>query len=127
MYYYKKTIDVPFDIAVEKIKGSLAQGGFGILTEINVKEILKKKLNVDREDYLILGACNPSMAHKALQAEQNLGVMLPCNVVVYEKDGKTTIAAIRPTVQMAKIGNKKLEPIALEVEKMLRSAVDKVA
>ena len=127
MYYYKKTVDIPHAIVMGKIKDSLAMGGFGILTEINVKETLKKKLNVDGEDYMILGACNPSMAHKALQAEQNLGVMLPCNVVVYAKGGKTTIAAIRPTVQMAKIGNKKLEPIAKEVEKMLRSAVDRVA
>lgn|SRR3989338_11033844 len=127
MYYYKKTVGIPHAIAVEKVKESLAQEGFGILTEINVRETLKKKLNIDGEEYVILGACNPSMAHKALQAKQNLGVMLPCNVVVYAQGGKTMIAAIRPTVQMAKIGNKKLEPIAAEVEKMLQASVDRVA
>ena len=96
------------------------------MTEIDVKATLKKKLDVDFEDYIILGACNPSMAYKALLAEQDLGLMLPCNLIVYTKNKKTFVAAIRPTVQLGKIDNEKLCEIAPIVEAKLKKVIDSI-
>lgn len=126
MYYYKKSVNMPFAAAIPKVKDALKKEGFGVLTEIDVKATLKEKLNVDTDQYQILGACNPPLAHRALQAEQDLGLMLPCNMIVYVKEGKTFVAAIKPTVQMQKIGNPKLTAIAQEVEEKLKRVVDSV-
>ena len=126
MYAYKKKVAMPISRAIEKTKEELKKEGFGVLTQIDVKATLKEKLNIDREDYVILGACNPAWAHKALEQEQDLGLMLPCNVIVYVKEGKTIVAAIRPTVQMEKIGNPRLNEIAIQVEEKLKRVIDKV-
>jgi len=124
MYQYKKETGMSYNEAVAKAKEGLQKEGFGILTEIDVKSTLKKKLDVDFDDYIILGACNPGMAYKALQAEQDLGLMLPCNVIIYSKKGKTFVAAIKPIVQMEKIRNPKLTGIAAQVEEKLKRVVD---
>ncbi len=126
MYYYKKQTKLKYADAVEKARQELLKEGFGVLTEIDVKATLKKKLGVDFEDYVILGACNPPMAHKALQAEQDLGLMLPCNLIVYSKNNATFVAAIKPTVQMEKIGNPALKEVALQVEERLKKVIDSV-
>ena len=126
MYQYKKEVLLPYEKAIAKAKDELQKEGFGVLTEIDVKATLKKKLDVDFDDYIIIGACNPPMAYKALQAEQDLGLMLPCNLIVYTKNGKTFAAAIKPTVQMEKIGNEKLKEIAAQVEDKLKKVVDNI-
>lgn len=124
MYGYKKKIDADYEEAVEKAREALKEEGFGVLTEIDVKATLKKKLEVDFENYIILGACNPPFAHKALQAEHDIGLLLPCNVIVHEKEGETYISAMLPTVAMQIIDNPKLQRIASEVEERLKRAVD---
>ncbi|MEK6942864.1 MAG: DUF302 domain-containing protein [Nanoarchaeota archaeon] len=126
MYQIKKETKLSFEAAVAKTREELQKEGFGVLTEIDVKATLKKKLDVDFDDYTILGACNPPMAYKALQAEQDLGLMLPCNVIVYSKNGKTVVAAIKPTVQMEKLGNPKLKEVAVMVEEKLKKVVEGV-
>jgi len=126
MYGMRREVRWSFEDAVAKVREQLQKEGFGVLTEIDVKATLKKKLDIDFDKYIILGACNPTLAHKALQAEQDLGLMLPCNMIVYEKDGKTFVAAIKPTAQMEKIGNPKLHVIAKEVEEKLKRVVDNV-
>ena len=126
MYGMRREVRWSFEDAVLKVREQLQKEGFGVLTEIDVKATLKKKLDVDFDKYMILGACNPPLAHKALQAEQDIGLMLPCNMIVYEKDGKTFVGAIKPTAQMEKIGNPKLNVIAGEVEEKLKRVVDSV-
>lgn len=126
MYQYKRETGLDYADAVAKAREELQKEGFGVLTEIDVKSTLKKKLNVDFDEYIILGACNPPFAYKALQAEQDLGLMLPCNLIVYNKSGKTFVAAIKPTVQMEKIGNPKLKAIAAQVEGKLKKVIDAI-
>ena len=126
MYQYKREVGMSYQEAIARAREELQKEGFGVLTEIDVKATLKKKLDVDFDDYIILGACNPSMAYKALQSEQDLGLMLPCNVIVYSNKGKTFVAAIKPTVQMEKIGNPKLKTIASQVEIMLKKVVNSI-
>lgn len=126
MYGYKKEVKLSFSEAVVKVKAELAKEGFGVLTEIDVKATLKKKLDVDYEDYAILGACNPPFAYQALQAEKDIGLLLPCNVVVFSESGKTYAAAVLPTQQMQKVGNPKLDEIATVVERKLKKVVDSV-
>ncbi|MEK6947196.1 MAG: DUF302 domain-containing protein [Nanoarchaeota archaeon] len=126
MYQYKREIKLGYDRAVARAREELQKEGFGVLTEIDVKATLKKKLDVDFDDYIILGACNPPFAYRALQAEQDLGLMLPCNLIVYTKNGKTFAAAIKPTVQMEKIGNPKLKDVALQIEEKLKKVVDSI-
>ena len=124
-YYFSKTMNASFEEAVEKIKDELKKEGFGILTEIDVKETLKKKLDVDFRKYRILGACNPPFAHKALLAEDKIGTMLPCNVIVQEiSEGVTEIAAIDPVASMQAVGNPRLKEIAEEIQAKLRKAVE---
>ena len=125
-YGMKKEVNLNYDEAVQKAREELQKEGFGVLTEIDVKATLKKKLDVDVDRYIILGACNPGFAHKALQAEQDLGLMLPCNTIVYEKKGKVFVAAIKPTIQMEKIGNPKLNDVAVQVEEKLRKVIDSI-
>ncbi|RME52144.1 DUF302 domain-containing protein [Candidatus Woesearchaeota archaeon] len=124
MYGYKKKVSLGFEQAVERVRDALQKEGFGVLTEIDVQATLKKKLGVDVEKYIILGACNPPFAYQALQAEQDVGLMLPCNVIVYEKGGETFVAAILPTVAMQMIENDALRGIATEVEVRLKRAID---
>ncbi len=127
MYNYKKSGPLGYADAVAKVKEELKKEGFGVLTEIDVKQTLKNKLNVDFEDYIILGACNPPLAHQALTAERDIGVLLPCNVIVYVQSGKTYISTVLPTVQLGKVGNPKLLPIAEQVENKLKKVVDAAA
>jgi uncharacterized protein (DUF302 family) len=127
MYGYKKEVHLSYSEAVAKIKEELKKEGFGVLSEIDVKDTLKKKLNVDFDNYVILGACNPPFAHKALQVVKDVGLMMPCNVVVYSDQGRTYIAAVLPTVLLGLIKNDKLKGTADEIEAKLKKAVDAVA
>jgi uncharacterized protein (DUF302 family) len=119
-YGFSKIIDLGFEEAINKVTDELKKEGFGVLTTIDVKDTLKKKINVDFKKYTILGACNPPIAHKALQAEEELGLLLPCNVIVYEKDNKTTVSFFDPMIMTKLIDNKKMEPIAKEVKEKLQ-------
>jgi len=124
-YYFNKTVEMPFDEAIERVTEELKKEGFGVLTEIDVQTTLKKKLNVDFRPYRILGACNPPFAHQALQAEKNIGLMLPCNVIVQDAgDGKTEVAAIDPLVAMSRVENPDLEPVAKEVQLKLQRVIE---
>jgi uncharacterized protein (DUF302 family) len=123
-YGFVKELDADFESTVEAVKDALREEGFGILMAIDVREKLQEKLGVDFEKYTILGACDPASAHKALMAEENIGLMLPCNVVVYESDGKAIVAAIRPTVAMQMIDNPDLRRIAKDVERRLKHVID---
>jgi uncharacterized protein (DUF302 family) len=126
-YYYSKTVRGKFDDAVSKITQALKEEGFGILTEIDVKSTLKNKLNVDFRNYRILGACNPPFAYKALQAEDKVGTMLPCNVIVQETvDGGVEIAAVDPIASMKAIDNPKLQEIAETIGQKLKKIVNNV-
>ena len=123
-YYISTTYNGSFDEAIEKATAELKKEGFGILTEIDVKETLKKKLDVDFKKYRILGACNPSMAHKALTTEDKIGTMLPCNVIVEEhEDGTVEISAVDPLASMQVVDNDELQLIAKEVKEMLAKVV----
>lgn len=123
-YGYKKQVHTSYESAVRKTREELSKEGFGILTEIDVKAILKNKLDVDFDNYIILGACNPPFAYRALQSEQDIGLLLPCNVIVYEKKGLTFVSAIMPSVSMSMIENEQLGEIAGEVEEKLKKAID---
>lgn len=123
-YYFKTSVDMPYEQAVEKVTEALAEEGFGVLTEIDVKATLKQKLDVDFRPYVILGACNPSLAYKTLQAEEQIGLMLPCNVVVQEgKAGETVVSAMNPLVVMESVQNSELEPTAREVTRKLEKVI----
>jgi len=125
-YGYKRKVELPFAEAVEKTKAELAKEGFGVITEIDVKATFKKKLDVDYDNYLILGACNPAFAHQALSSEKDIGLLLPCNVLVYEEGGEVFVSAIVPTVAMSVASNASLEHLATEVEEKLKKAVNAV-
>jgi len=125
-YGFTKEIGISYDKALELIVDELKKEGFGVLTEIDVKQTLKKKINVDFPKYKILGACNPSLAYKALFAEDNIGLLLPCNVIVYEKDGKTILSVMKPSVAMGMIENPELGKVAVEVESKLKRVFDSV-
>jgi len=126
MYSYRRQVNLAYEAAVQKVKEELKAEGFGVLTEIDVRDTLKKKLNVDFDKYIILGACNPPLAYQAFQAEREIGLVMPCNVIVYEDHGKTFVSATRPTVTMNVVKNEKLAELAGQVEKKLQQAVDKV-
>ncbi|MEJ2103394.1 MAG: DUF302 domain-containing protein [Ignavibacteriaceae bacterium] len=119
-YGFSKTIDLPYEQAIEKVTAELKKEGFGVLTSIDVKETLKQKINVDFKKYTILGACNPPIAHKALQEEEEIGLLLPCNVVVYEKDKKTRVSIFDPMVMTWIMENDNMKPIATEVQERLQ-------
>ncbi len=125
-YGISKVVNLSYEEAVNKVTEELKKEGFGVLTTIDVKETLKKKLDVDFDKYIILGACNPPFAYRALQAEYDLGLILPCNVVVYEKDGKITVSAFDPMVMAKMVDNPKLEEIAVEVRKKLERVIQNV-
>jgi uncharacterized protein (DUF302 family) len=124
-YYFNKTLEVPFDEAVSRVKDELKKEGFGVLTEIDVQETLKKKLNVDFRKYRILGACNPLFAHQALQAEDKIGTMLPCSVIVQElAPGNVEVAVIDPVASMQAIRNPKLQGVAEQVQAKLKKVIE---
>ncbi len=126
-YYISKLIQASFEETVEKVIEELKKEGFGIITEINVSETLKKKLDVDFKKYQILGACNPGFAYKALQLEEKLGAMLPCNVIVIEKDKThTEVAAINPMVSMQSVNNPALSAVASQITEALQRVIDQV-
>ena len=119
-YGFSKTVDLTYEQAIEKVTSELKKEGFGVLTFIDVKETLKQKINVDFKKYAILGACNPPIAHRALLEEEQLGLLLPCNVIVYEKEGKTNISIFDPMVMTWIIENDQMKPIATEVQEKLQ-------
>jgi uncharacterized protein (DUF302 family) len=119
-YGFSKAVDMSYEQAIEKVTDELKKEGFGVLTSIDVKETLKQKIDVDFKNYTILGACNPPIAHKALQEEEELGLLLPCNVVVYEKDNKTQVSIFDPMVMTWIIENENMKPIATEVQERLQ-------
>ena len=126
-YYFAKTIQASFEEAVSRTREALKAEGFGVITEIDVQKTLKTKIGVDFRPYLILGACNPAMAHQALQVEDKVGTMLPCNVVVQERsEGTVEIAAIDPVASMQAIENPALTEKATEIAAKLRSALDRL-
>ncbi len=124
-YVFSKTVSVSFDQAIAQVTEKLGDEGFGILTEIDVQATLKKKLDVDFRKYRILGACNPTFAHQALQTEAHIGTMLPCNVIVQEyEDGRVEVAAVDPIASMQAIENPDLADIATQVRGKLRQVID---
>jgi uncharacterized protein (DUF302 family) len=123
-YYFEKITNYAFEEAVKRVTEELKKEGFGVLTEINMHEKLKEKLGVDFRKYRILGACNPAFAYKALQAEDKIGTMLPCNVIVQQiSDTQTEIAAIDPMASMMAVGNDQLSGIASEVQRKLQNVI----
>ena len=124
-YYFNKIVQMTFEETIDKVTEELKKEGFGVLTEIDVKAALKKKINVDFRRYRILGACNPSFAYKALLAEDKIGTMLPCNVIVQEReDGKIEVAAIDPIASMQSVQNESLGGIAVEVQSKLKKVIE---
>jgi uncharacterized protein (DUF302 family) len=124
-YYFNKVMNASFDEAVERVTAELAKEGFGILTEIDVKKTLKKKLDVDFRQYKILGACNPPFARKVLEAEDKIGLMLPCNVIVQElESGEVEVAAIDPIASMQAVQRPDLQETALEVRDKMQKIID---
>ena len=125
-YYFSKTVDLPFQSAVDKTIAVLKARGFGVLTRIDVQSTLREKIGAEFRPYIILGACNPKMAHEALQAEDKIGTMLPCNVVIQEIDGRTEVAAVDPLASMQAVPNKSLATIAAKVGDELKAAVEEI-
>jgi uncharacterized protein (DUF302 family) len=126
-YGYVKESEKAFDEVCAGLPEALQKEGFGVLSKIDLSEKFKEKLGIEFQKYMLFGVCNPPLAHKALTAEINLGLMLPCNAVVYERDGKAVLAVIRPTVAMSMIENESLAPVAEEVERKLKAVFDAAA
>ncbi len=124
MYGYKKQVNASFEETLQRTREELQKEGIGVLTEMDVKATLKKKLDVDYDSYVILGACNPPFAYQALKVEKDIGLLLPCNVIVYEHQEENFVSAIVPTVAMSMVDNKKLRGIAMQVEQKLKKVVD---
>lgn len=123
-YYYSTILDLPFEEAIKKATEGLKKEGFGVLTEIDIKSTLKEKLNVNFKKYQILGACNPPLAHKALSAEDHIGLMLPCNVIVKElEEGKVEVAAVDPVASMMAVENDELGDVAQKVRDLLKKVI----
>ncbi|UCC11186.1 MAG: DUF302 domain-containing protein [candidate division WOR-3 bacterium] len=125
-YGFVKKINLSFDDACARVESELKKEGFGILTTIDVKDKFREKLGIDFPRYMILGACNPKMAHKAISVEWNIGLLLPCNVIVYEKEGAVFVGIIRPTQAMGTIDNDALRTNAEQVETLLKSVFDRL-
>lgn len=122
-YGFTRTVHLPYEAAVKRVTEELKNQGFGVLTTIDVKETLKQKLNIEFTRYVILGACNPPLAHRALEVEMNIGLLLPCNIIVYEKEGKTVVGAFDPMMMVPLVGKPELATIAAEVKKKLESVL----
>ena len=128
MYAFTATSSKSYDEAVTEVTGALQEQGFGVLTEINVSEVLKKKLDIDKRPYLILGACNPVLANQAMEAEPDIGLLLPCNVVVREEeDGSTTVAFMDPSAVLSLVDNSEVATLAAEVRGRLEKVRDAIA
>lgn len=125
-YGYKKKINLSFAEAEKRVREELEKEGFGVITEINAKETFKKKLGIDFENYLILGACHPVSAHKVLEANKELGLLLPCNVIIYEEKDEVFVSAILPKNLMITLGGESLIGIAEEIEEKLKRVVDNI-
>jgi len=126
-YYFNKTIEMPFEEAVDRVKAELKKDGFGVLTDIDVRQTLREKLGVDFRPYRILGACNPPLAYRALTLEDKIGTMLPCNVIVQELGpGRVEVAAIDPVASMAAVQNPALAGVGAEVREKLKAVVDRL-
>jgi uncharacterized protein (DUF302 family) len=126
-YGIRVTTDLDYRAAIDAVTAALKDQGFGVLTEIDIKATLKKKIGADFRRYVILGACHPQLAHRALNAEVELGLLLPCNVIVYEGDEGTVVAAVDPKVMLGVVDNKELAAVALEAESRLRAAVESIS
>jgi uncharacterized protein (DUF302 family) len=127
-YYFNTTLEGGFDEAIEKVTEALKTEGFGVLTDIDLKATLKKKLDVDFYNYRILGACNPKYAYQALQSEEKIGTMLPCNVIVQEKTpGQVEVSAVDPVASMMAISNEKLGSIAQEIRERLQRVISRLS
>ena len=122
-YGISKTVSLSYQQAIDKVTVELKKEGFGVLTTIDVSDTLKKKLDIDFPNYIILGACNPPFAHKALAAEEEIGLLLPCNVIVYEKDGTTHLSAFDPLVMKKLIDNPVIETVAMEIRQRLERVI----
>ncbi|WP_372635156.1 DUF302 domain-containing protein [Fodinibius sp.] len=126
-YHVSKKLDIPFEEAIEKTTAALKEEGFGILTEIDIKATLKEKLDVDFRKYQILGACNPPLAHQALTAEEHIGLMLPCNVIVQEhENGEVEVSAVDPIASMQAVENEELGEVAKKVQGLLSKVIDSI-
>jgi uncharacterized protein (DUF302 family) len=125
-YGFTKELNIPYGTVIELVREALKKEGFGVLTEIDVQKKMKEKLGIDMNKYIILGACNPPNAYKAILTEENIGLMLPCNVIVYEKGDKTVLSVIRPSVAMQMVDNAELQKVSEEVEKKLKKAFDAI-
>ena len=123
-YYISRTLNTSFDETIDKVTVALKEEGFGVLTEIDVKATLKKKLDVDYKPYHILGACNPPFAYQALQSEDKIGAMLPCNVIVIQQDNGVEVAAVDPIASMQAVQNKNLGNVAAQVQAKLKKVID---
>ena len=125
-YGYHRVLDIPWNTAVQRAKKSLGAEGFGVLCEIDISQKLKEKLGIDFYEYLILGACNPPLALQALEEEPDLGLLLPCNVVVYEREGRVVVSAIDADKMLSIVGNPQLEIVAKQVNEKLRRVIDSI-
>lgn len=124
-FTYRKRLDIPYEKAVERVTASLKEEGFGVLTEIDVRQTLKEKLDVEFPRYVILGACNPQLAHEALRREQEIGALLPCNVIVYDdQTGGSIVSAVDPRVMLGVVQNANLNPIGDEAAERLQRAMN---
>jgi len=123
-YGFGRTLDLAFEEAIERTRAALQQEGFGVLTEIDIKEKLKEKLGVDFRRYVILGACNPTLAYETLQQEIDIGLLLPCNVIVYEQEGSTVVSAVDAGQMLSVVGNPKLETTAKAVNEKLQRVIN---
>jgi uncharacterized protein (DUF302 family) len=122
-YGFGTKVNLPYAEAIERTKAALKDQGFGVLTEIDVKKTMKEKLGVDFRPYVILGACNPPLAHRALSAELDIGLLLPCNVVVYEADGGSVVEVMDPEAALGIVGNPAVEPVSREAKERLEKAI----
>ncbi|NCS89381.1 MAG: hypothetical protein AUJ54_09735 [Ignavibacteria bacterium CG1_02_37_35] len=125
-YAFKTKVNLSYEEAIQKVTEELKKEGFGVLTEIDVKETLKKKIDIDFKKYKILGACNPSYAYKALEMETDIGLMLPCNIVVYEEAQEIVVAAIDPVASMMAVGNNQLGEVAAAIQNKLKSVIKRL-
>jgi uncharacterized protein (DUF302 family) len=125
-YYFTKKLNISYDEAIARVVDELKTEGFGILTEIDVKDAMKKKLNIDFRKYKILGACNPPFAYKALQAEDKIGTMLPCNVIIQETEGGVEVSAVDPVASMQAVENPELGEIAAEIQSKLKGVIERL-
>jgi uncharacterized protein (DUF302 family) len=126
-YTLSTTVDLDFADAVDRVRAELKREGFGVLCEIDVQATMRDKLGAEIEPYLILGACNPALAHQALAAEAELGALLPCNLVVYRRDGETHVSAIDAERMLSIVGNDELQPVAAQVRDRLAAVVDRAS